>query len=66
MKIKSVNMTMKQQEVVTVKLEDLKGLIKIHSMSLMIIFLKINQGLTMKHTLKDHPKREKEKISYVT
>lgn len=59
-------MTMKQQEVVTVKLEDLKDLIKIHLMSLTIIFLKINQGLTMKHTLKDPQKREKEKISYVT
>ncbi len=66
MKIKSVNMTIKQQEVVTVKLEDRKGLIRIHLMSLMIIFLKINPELIMKHTLKDHPKREREKILYAT
>lgn len=66
MKTKSVNMTIKQQEVVTVKLEDPKGLIRTHLMSLTIIFLKINQELIMKHTLKDHPKSEKDKTLYVT
>jgi len=65
MKTKSVNMIISQLEVITVRLEDHKVLIKIHLTSLTITFLKISQELITKHTLKDHLKREKVKILFV-
>lgn len=59
MKIRSVNLTTRQQEVIMEMVEDRKGLIRILLTSSMTIFLKTNPGPIMKHTPKVLQKSEK-------
>lgn len=59
MKIRSANLTTRQQEVIMEMVEDRKGLIRILLTSSMTTFLKTNPEHIMKHTPKVLQKNEK-------